>query len=640
MLQKLRDQTQSFGFKIIVAVLVFALAFFGFGAFNIFAPGDPTVATVNGEDISQGALLAEADRQRRRMLAQLGDQLDPEDIDPLAVQSAALEGLIGRALLTQIADDLALRASPERVEAAVRADPNFQVDGAFDQNLYRRGLSALGYTPTGYMGELAARMSSGQLRQAVTDSAFSADWEAKLFAGLMDQRRDLAWLAFTLDHFSEEVSVDAADIELHYQEHQAELLTEETLDLAYVELSWQQLQDDPSISFDVEDLQREYEADKEAAGDSERRRSAHILLRAGDERSDEEAISELEDLRRRLLAGESFAELAKVHSEDPGSAALGGDLGAVGRGVFDPAFEEALWALPEEGALSQPVQSAFGHHLIRLDGIEITEFPSFEEKKDEIEQRLRREAAKELFADRVRELDNLAFEQNDSLDGIAEAFGLTVQLVDNVTRNGGPGVFAEDELREAVFAADVLNDGNNTAALEHGDSQALVARVRTHHLQQQRTLEDARPEIEALLVERAARQALAEAIADAMVRIQSGESVSAVADSHGLSWRTIEGARRLTEDETPAPVLQTAFDLPRPAAGGKSIGVANLAEEGEAIVTVTRVLDGDPAALADAELDGLRQLALVRGQRLDFEALFQAYAADADISRRGVAEGG
>lgn len=633
MLQKLRDQTQSLGFKVIVAVLVFALAFFGFGAFNVFAPGDPTVASVNGEDITQGKLLAEADRQRR-LLMQYGEQLDPEELDPLRLQSAALEGLINSALLGQMAEDMALTASPDRVAAAVRADPNFQVEGAFDQNLYQRSLSALGYKPTEYMAELRKHLTIDQLRQAVADTAIAADWEIRLFAGLMDQRRDLAWLTFGLDRFSEEVVVDEADIELHYAEHQAEMMTEESLDVAYVELGWEQLLEDPDISVTDERLQREHEADEAAAEDSEQRRSSHILLRAGDERSDEEAIVQLEDLRGRLLAGESFAALAEEFSEDPGSAAQGGDLGAVGRGIFDPDFEAALWALQEEGEISQPVKSAFGYHLIRLDGVEFTEFPSFDERKDEIEARLRGEAARELLADRVRELDNLAFEQNDSLDGIAEAFGLTPLLVDNVTRDGGPGVFGDEAaLREALFAPDVLHDGNNTAAIEYGDGRALVARVRTHHPPELRPLEDARPQIEALLVERAARQALSEAQADALVRIQAGESVSEVADGYGLSWRTVEGARRLGQDEVPAAVLQAAFEMSRPAAGGKSVGVASLGEEGQAIVTVTRVLDGDPAALADTELDGLRRLAAGRGQRLDFDALFEGYAADADISR-------
>ena len=631
MLQKLRDQTQSLGFKIIVAVLVFALAFFGFGAFNIFAPGDPTVASVNGEDITQGALLAEADRQRRRLMAELGDDPAPDSIDPLALQTQALEGLITRSLIDQMVEDLDLAASSAEVDAAVLADPGFQIDGKFNQEFYRRALSAMGYTPAGYLADLASRISANQLRLALVDTALAADWESALFVRLLDQRRDLAWLPFTVARFSEDVTVDAADIELHYAEHEAEMMTDEQVDVAYVELSWEQLLDDPSIDIGEADLQREYEADKAAAADREQRRSSHILLRTGEERSDEEAMRLLEGFRERLLAGEPFAELAENHSEDPGSAAVGGDLGLVGRGIFDPAFEEALWQL-QEGEISPPVKSAFGYHLIRLEGVEVEEFPDFAEKRQEIEQRLREQAARDLFADRVRELDNLAFERNESLAGIEEALGLERQVVEGVTRSSG-GVFASDELREAVFAPDVLEDGNNTAAIEQGDDRAVVARVLSHQPRQLRPLADVRPEIEALLVRQSARQALAEAHESALARVEAGESTAAVADDYGLSWQTVESARR-ADERVPAAVLEAAFAMPRPPEDGKSVGFASLNEEGEAVVTVTRVVEGDAAALADAELDGLRQLLLARGQRLDFEALYQSYLADADISRR------
>ena len=631
MLQKLRDQTQSLSFKIIVAVLVFALAFFGFGAFNIFAPGDPTVASVNGEDITQGALLAEADRQRRRLMVELGDDLAPDSIDPLALQTQALEGLITRSLIDQMVEDLDLAASSAEVDAAVLADPGFQIDGKFNQEFYRRALSAMGYTPAGYLADLASRISANQLRLALVDTALAADWESVLFVRLLDQRRDLAWLPFTVARFSEDVTVDAADIELHYAEHEAEMMTDEKVDVAYVELSWEQLLDDPSIDIGEADLQREYEADKAAAADREQRRSSHILLRTGEERSDEEAMRLLEGFRERLLAGEPFAELAENHSEDPGSAAVGGDLGLVGRGIFDPAFEEALWQL-QEGEISPPVKSAFGYHLIRLEGVEVEEFPDFAEKRQEIERRLREQAARDLFADRVRELDNLAFERNESLAGIEEALGLERQVVEGVTRSSG-GVFASDELREAVFAPDVLEDGNNTAAIEQGDDRAVVARVLSHQPRQLRPLADVRPEIEALLVRQSARQALAEAHESALARVEAGESTAAVADDYGLSWQTVESARR-ADERVPAAVLEAAFAMPRPPEDGKSVGFASLNEEGEAVVTVTRVVEGDAAALADAELDGLRQLLLARGQRLDFEALYQSYLADADISRR------
>ena len=629
MLQRLRDQTQSTGFKIIVAVLVFALAFFGFGAFNVFAPGDPTVASVNGDDITQGALLQETEREKRFLLVEGGESAN---LDPLGMQSRALERLITRSLLEQIVDDLDLTAAPSRVNAAVVADPGFQIDGQFNEDIYRRALSAMGFSPTEYMAALSKQMSSDQLQRAIADSVFATDWETRSFARLMGQKRDLAWLPFTVTHFSEGVAMDAAEVETYYDEHQTELMTEESVDAAYVELAWDQLLADPSIEITEADLEREYAADKAAAEADEQRRSAHILLRTGDERTEAQAIALLEDISGRIAAGESFAELAETYSEDPGSAQLGGDLGAVGRGIFDPDFEAALWALGV-GELSPPVKSAFGYHLIRLDGIETVEFPPFSEQKATLEERLRRAAAEELFTERLRELDSLAFENNDSLGAVAEAFGLEVQRVEGVSRTVGDAVFADADIREALFAADVLLDGNNTAALEYGANRAVVARVDEHHAAALKALDEVRPEIEALLVERAAQARLAEAHEVALARVRAGDSVAAVADEYGLAWETLEASAR-TDPRPPPEVMEAAFALSRPDEGGKSVGVAVLGSGGKAIVTVTRVVEGDVSTLADSELDGLRQLFVSRSETLDYEALYQGYLADADISRR------
>jgi len=172
MLLKLRDQTQSTGFKIIVAVLVFALAFFGFGAFNVFAPGDPAVASVNGRDITQGALLAETEREKRMLLA---EGRESDSLDPLRLQSNALERLIAQALIDEIIEDLELATSRSRIDGAVVAEPNFQIDGRFNGDLYRRSLSAMGFSPTEYMAALSKQLSSEQLQSAVSDTAFLTD---------------------------------------------------------------------------------------------------------------------------------------------------------------------------------------------------------------------------------------------------------------------------------------------------------------------------------------------------------------------------------------------------------------------------------------------------------------------------------
>ena len=633
MLQQLRNRTQSFGFKIIVAVLVFALAFFGFGAFNVFAPGDPEVASVNGEEITRGMVEVETERQRRRLLLQLGDEMDPEAIDPLALQQAALGQLIVRTLLDQAVEDLGLQASQSQIDEVVTSDPNFQVDGRFNENLYRRGVTALGYTAPDYLAEMAALLKMNQLRQAVAETAVLPLWETRLLNGLMNQQRDIAYLPFTVERFSEGIEIGPDEARTHYDEHTAEFMTDETVDVAYLELSWRMLRDDPGIAVDEEAVRSDYEVDKANAGGEELRSSSHILLQVTDARSDGQARERLSEIRERIESGESFAELAREYSEDPGSSAAGGELGSVGQGIFDPEFERVLWSLEETGQLSEPVRTQFGYHLIRLDGIEIQPYPSFEERRADIEQRLTEEAARELFKDRVRELDNLAFELSDSLDAIAETLEIEKQGAEGITRESGEGIFVNAELRDALFEADVLIDGNNTPAVEYADGRAVVARVREHYPPAVRPFSEVEPSIVELLVERAARQALLAARSDALESIRDGASVTEVADAHGLDWQTFELVMRAGAT-APEEVVAAAFALPRPPEGGRSVGAASLGEEGEALVTVTRVVEGDLAAVSDAELETMRAYFASRGGTLDFAALQAALDAVADIERR------
>ncbi|MFW5825284.1 MAG: peptidylprolyl isomerase, partial [Marinobacter sp.] len=95
-------------------------------------------------------------------------------------------------------------------------------------------------------------------------------------------------------------------------------------------------------------------------------RTRHILIRPSDLISDEEAEQQINDLYRQLQDGADFGELAREHSDDPGSASEGGDLGWVGPGEMVPAFEEAL-TNAEVGEMTRPFRSRFGWHILEVE---------------------------------------------------------------------------------------------------------------------------------------------------------------------------------------------------------------------------------------------------------------------------------
>lgn len=112
--------------------------------------------------------------------------------------------------------------------------------------------------------------------------------------------------------------------------------------------------------------QAQYKADGKRFHVPEEVRARHILL-AVPSGKDQEMKAQAEKLLADLRGGASFETLAKEHSADPGSATQGGDLGFFAAGRMVPEFDKAVFALTQPGALSEPVRSQFGYHIIRLE---------------------------------------------------------------------------------------------------------------------------------------------------------------------------------------------------------------------------------------------------------------------------------
>jgi peptidyl-prolyl cis-trans isomerase D len=631
MLQKLREQTQGFGFKLLGGAIIFVLAIFGFGAFNLFLDPDPEIASVDGEDISQNDLASATERERRRIAMQFGEQFDPNMLDSVRLQSMVLDQLITRSLLQDAVEDLNLGVSQQRVEESVTSNPSFQVDGLFQPDVYRRAVQAMLYSPPAFLEEVSELLALEQLQSGITRTALVTDWELRQNARLLNQQRDLAYLSFTTQGFGAAVVVSDEDIQLRYQENELDYRTEETVDVAYVELTADSLINDESISVSEDEIRGAYDVESAASLLGDRRESRHILLLVGEQRSAEQAEQQLREFKDRLDGGDDFSEIAAEFSEDPGSATVGGELGLVGKGVFDPEFERVLWSLAE-GEVSEPVSTEFGYHLIRLDRIEVTEYPSFDEQRADVELGLRRDQAAGLFIDRLRELDNLAFEQPDSLEGIAAELALTIESTSAVSRASGDGLFANVSLRDAVFSNDVVGNSYNTPAVEITDNRAVVARVVARHLPEPIPLSQVSDDIRAGIVTERARVLAKEAHQAALASVRAGVNVSAVANDYGLRWQSFALANR-NQSDVPTAVLQAAFSLPRPIDGAKSVGESGLDDGGQAVVTVTQVVDGDLALMAEREIENMREGLSNRAGNLDFGAFYATLEQAASVSR-------
>ncbi len=153
------------------------------------------------------------------------------------------------------------------------------------------------------------------------------------------------------------------------------------------------------------EIQDEYQREYIASGGEEEVRARHILVavkKGAGNAEREQALDRAQALSQRARAGEDFAELARKYSEGP-SAQDGGDLGWFKRGVMVPEFERAAFALPE-GAVSDPVLTQFGYHVIEVTGRRRAAPPPLDKVKEQIRQKLTQQETERLTADYLKGL--------------------------------------------------------------------------------------------------------------------------------------------------------------------------------------------------------------------------------------------
>ena len=616
-LQRMRAGAQGIFAKILVALIVFVLAVFGFGAIDLFSVSEPIAATVNGDDITQRELELETQRQRSFQRGRLGANATDELLALMVRDDAVLAFLIDQQLLGQIANDLDLAISEQTVQERLRRDL-----AGVDATTYRNWLANQGHTPSSFQSEVAQLEIREQLSDAFRATAFVTEREAQHTARLQYQRRDIAWLSFDIGELAAGVTVEDGEIEAHYGDNIDDYMTEATFDFDVVRLPRASLGKDVAIEEDA--VVAAYE--DEVAALQPKRRSSHILLAVNDQRSVEDAKRELEVLRVEIEAGADFADKARQLSEDPGSASAGGDLGAVGKGVFAAAFEEALWAL-EPGQLSAPVETEFGVHLIKLVDIEASEVPALDERRDELVAQLRDEEVRRLFDQALRDMEEIAFE-SDSLTGLTEYgtdYALTVEPLDGIARSSRDGLLADTGVRDALFGDDVLLEGFNSRAVATED-EVVVGRLRANHPATERPLDEVREEIRTQLANERARGLAEQAAFDALTALAAGDSPASVAERTGKDWQREDGIQISGGETAPPAIVQTAFEMTAPASGERETEVATLADGSRAVVVLSGVSLADYGALVEAE----RNVIADGKQRLNAE---QHYAALLDTLR-------
>src|SRR5439155_14896278 len=338
----------------------------------------------------------------------------------------------------------------------------------------------------------------------------------------------------------------------------------------------------------AEEIKAYYEANVWRYGEPEQRRASHILIAVKSGAGDAEKAKARERAARILSQArkspESFAELAKKNSDDPGSASKGGDLGFFSRGMMVRPFEDAAFRL-KPNQIGDLVESDFGFHIIRITGVKAGKMKSLDQARPEIERELKQQRAGRRFAEAAETFSNLVYEQADSLKPAAERFKLPIQIARGITRQAASvPALNNPKLLAALFADDSIKNRRNTEAVETAPNTLVSARVVGHKPASRRPFDEVKGEI--------ARE-LARGEALALARRRGAERLEEFRKGKVPAARF--GATRLVSRDNPQDLSPEALSqIFRADASKLPAYVGAESKNGYVIYRVGRAIDVEP----------------------------------------------
>lgn len=585
--------------QIFLGLIALPFAFWGVDSYVRSSGAGSDLASVGDTKITiqqfEQALRDRQDQMRQSM----GDSFKPELMNSPEIRLGVLNSLIDQRLLLLEAGKNRLVTSDDALRDFLSSVPSLQEDGKFSMSRYETVLRSQGMSQPQFEARVRQDLTLQQLVGTVGSSAFVSLTQAEAMLRLQSEERQFSEFKISSGQFANKVKIDEAAIQKFYDENKNRFEVPERVKAEYVVLSLDALLTQVKVS-DAE-VKTWYDGHQDRYQEPEERRASHVLISSDGDAGKEKAKAKAEEVLKDIQKNPSrFAELAKQHSQDPGSAQKGGDLGYFGRGMMVKPFEDAVFQ-QKEGEISGLVESDFGYHIIKVTGIKAAKLRPLADVRSDIEGELRRQAATRKFAEAAESFNNMVYEQSDSLQPVVEKFNLKVQQSGWLPKNADPrmlaalGPLGNEKVAKALFSDDVIKNKRNTEAIEVAPNTLLAARVTEHVPASVQPFDSVKGDIGEYLKDQEA-QAQAKASGEArLAELNQGEDK--------LSWSASRSASRLQarQLQLPPAALQAIFkaDVQKlPAYVGVSTGDAY------SLYKITKVIQ--PETVNENQLKALR----------------------------------
>ncbi|HTN95153.1 MAG TPA: SurA N-terminal domain-containing protein [Gallionella sp.] len=601
--------------QVFLALITLPFALWGVSSYEKAGTSADVAATVNGLKITQQELGNALRQQQDRMRQQLGANYDPAMFDNPQVKRAVLDNLITQRLLVERARAARLVVPDEEVAQVIAGIDAFQDEGKFDKKRYEAVLANQGLSPLMFEARVRDELVGQQMQDAYVQNGYAAKTIAENVVRLNEQQRDVKVASVSFQSFMPQAKVEDAEVKEYYDQNKSEFQVQEQAKVEYAKFSAEDLLSKVEVS--KGEVGNYYESHQNEFGTPEERRAAHILITvspAAPQAEQDAAKAKAEQLLQQARQNPGkFDELARKNSQDPGSAAKGGDLGFFGRGMMVKPFDDAVFAL-KVGEMSGLVKSDFGYHIIKLLAIKPSRILPLDEAREGIFNKLRQQKAADLFAEMAEKFSNTVYEQSDSLKPAADQVGVKIEQSGWLNKGKAEGGIWTEKMLQAIFNDEVIKNKRNTAAIEVQPNMLVAARILDYKPASERPLSEVQVSIrQKLLRQKAAVLAVKQGKA-MLEQLQSGGKLA-------INWGATQNITRANHGSLDMGLVRQIFQanadkLPQ------FVGAED-AQNGFVLVRIDEVKEGEP--VNDAKLARYAQ----QLRQLTGEELSNAYMADA-----------
>ena len=585
--------------QIFLGLITLPFAFWGIDSYVRNSGAGSDLASVGDSKISipqfEQALRERQDQMRQSM----GASFKPEIMNSPEVRLGILNSLIDQRLLLLEASKNSLMMSDEALRDFISNVPALQENGKFSMSRYESVLRSQNMSQPQFEARVRQDLMLQQLIGTIGSSAFVSSTQAEAMLRLQSEERQFSEFRISSEQIADKVKIESATVQKFYDDNKSRFEVPEQVKAEYVVLSLDALL--PQVTVSDAEVKAWFEGHQDRYQQSEERRASHILIPTNGDAGKEKAKAKAEEVLKEIQkAPARFADLARQHSQDPGSAQKGGDLGFFGRGMMVKPFEDAVFG-QKEGEISGLVESDFGYHIIKVTGIKVAKQRPLDEVRAEIEGELKRQAATRKFAEAAESFNNMVYEQSDSLQPVVDKFKLKVQQSGWLPKNTDPqalaalGSLGNEKVVTALFSEEAVKNKRNTEAVEVAPNTLLAARVVEHVPASTRPFDSVKDDIEKYLK---AQEAQAQAKTAGEARL-----ADLIKGEDKVAWSASRSASRLQarQLQLPPAALQAIFkaDVQKlPAYVGVSVGNVY------ALYKITKV--SQPEKIDENQLKALR----------------------------------